>query len=122
MRGGCGRIYLLNDAMLFPPSDAPRILPAAGYIGKRYFALDTKKSADRFRPMKLNDYLSARGETQWDFAARAGIYQSAVSRLLNGGDLKGRHWAKIALATGGAVRPEDHWPPARPRKRSGKRG
>jgi predicted transcriptional regulator len=59
--------------------------------------------------MKLEHYLSERAETQDSFAKRAKIPQSAVSRLCHGGDVRGRIWARISVATAGLVRPEDHF-------------
>lgn len=60
--------------------------------------------------MRLEQYLYERGETQVSFAKRGQIPQSAVSRVVNGGDVRGRYWARITAATGGKVRPEDHFP------------
>ncbi len=64
--------------------------------------------------MRLRDYLSGRGESQLDFAARASVPQSAVSRLCNGGGVRFPTAAKIIRATrespapdGGTVTWED---------------
>ena len=68
---------------------------------------------DTLRPVRLEQYLYDRGERQAVFAKRAGIPQSAVSRVCNGGDVRGRFWARIAVASGGKVRPEHHFPVSR---------
>ena len=60
--------------------------------------------------MRLEQYLYERNEKQVAFAKRAGIPQSAVSRVCNGGDVRGRYWARITCASGGKVRPEHHFP------------
>lgn len=59
--------------------------------------------------MTLNDYLDRTGETQIDFAKRSGVAQSVLSRILAGGDARGRNWALISRATGGKVTPETHF-------------
>lgn len=63
--------------------------------------------------MRLEQYLYERGESQKAFAARAGVQQSAVSRLCNGGDVRGKVWARITTATGGKVTPKDHFAASR---------
>lgn len=59
---------------------------------------------------KLKDYLERRGENQRDFAKRAGMPQSTVSRLCRGRDACGRRWAQIEAATRGRVKASHHYP------------
>jgi predicted transcriptional regulator len=68
--------------------------------------------------MRLEQYLDQRNETQVDFARRAGIPQSSVSRICTGKDVRGRLWARIIAATGSRVQPRDHFPPkVKPKRR-----
>ncbi len=66
--------------------------------------------------MRLEHWLEENDERQLAFAKRAGIHQSVVSRLCNGGDARGPVWARIGLATKGSVQPSDHFPPPRKRR------
>lgn len=59
--------------------------------------------------MTLNEYLERTQETQVDFAKRSGVAQAVLSRILSGGDARGRNWALIAKATSGKVTAEDHF-------------
>jgi hypothetical protein len=60
--------------------------------------------------MTLCKYLKKTGESQSGFAKRSGLHRQQVGRLLGGADLYGQSWARVTLATGGAVMPQDHWP------------
>jgi predicted transcriptional regulator len=67
--------------------------------------------------MRLESYLAEIGQTQNAFAEEWGIVQSAVWKLCDGKDVRGRMWAKIAVATKGKVTPGDHFPFVPPAKR-----
>ena len=61
--------------------------------------------------MTLAEYLKETGESQRAFARRAGVSATQVVRLCNTDtDVGGRTWARIGVATGWAVTPEDHFP------------
>lgn len=60
--------------------------------------------------MRLESYLAEIGQTQNAFAKEWGIVQSAVWRICHKGDVRGRIWAIIAVATKGRVQPGDHHP------------
>lgn len=62
------------------------------------------------RQFTLREFLSITMESQSAFSARSGVPQSAISRLCNGGDVCGRHWARIMRASRGMVTPEIHFP------------
>ena len=58
--------------------------------------------------MKLSDYLEAEGISQGEFATKAGVSHTAVSRALSGDRLPGRNvMERIFRATGGRVTPND---------------
>lgn len=59
--------------------------------------------------MTLNEYLQRTGETQVEFAKRSGVAQAVISRIVSGGDARGRNWALISAATSGKVTAEDHF-------------
>jgi predicted transcriptional regulator len=61
--------------------------------------------------MRLSEYLERTGESQAEFAKRARLPQSVVSRVASGRDASGENWAKITEATAGKVQPRDHFPP-----------
>ena len=65
---------------------------------------------------KLRPYLAKNNEFQKDFAIRADMPQSAVSRLCNDGDVRGCYWARVAWATNGEVTPLDYFPVMKKRK------
>lgn len=67
---------------------------------------------------KLKPYLAKEDEWQKDFAIRADLPQSAVSRLCNDGDVRGKYWARVMRATKGEVTPLDYFPAE---KRRGKK-
>lgn len=65
--------------------------------------------------MTLAEYLAETGESQRAFARRAQVSDTQIWRLCNGhGDVGGRTWVRIAVATKWLVRPEDHFPPDDP--------
>lgn len=72
--------------------------------------LDWGETVQYFRTMRLESYLAEIGQKQKHFATEWGIAQSAVWRICNGGDVRGRIWAKISVATKGKVQPGDHHP------------
>lgn len=70
---------------------------------------------------KLRPYLARNKEFQKDFAIRANLPQSAVSRLCNDGDVTSLYWARVMWATNGEVTPLDYYPSKRGRP-PGKKG
>ena len=72
--------------------------------------VDRREIVQYCRTMRLESYLAEIGQTQNAFAVEWGIVQSAVWRICHGGDVGGRIWAKLAVATKGKVQPGDHHP------------
>lgn len=60
--------------------------------------------------IQLGEWLEISRTSQAEFAQESGLPQSAVSRLVNGGNVKTDYWAKVMRATYGAVRPEAYCP------------
>lgn len=71
--------------------------------------------------MRLSDYIEREGLTGTEFARKAGIQQSAVSKILAGLDAYGKTWAAIEKATGGEVTAGSHFEPARRRRKAPRR-
>jgi predicted transcriptional regulator len=80
-------------------------------VNAQKWGLRTYAKRDYSTGMKsLSEWIEEAGETQVSFAARAGINQSVISRMLKGGDAKGRTWAAITKATDGEVTPGSNFP------------
>jgi len=77
--------------------------------GQKY--LDHRRLVWQLLIMKLHDYLKRERLTQTEFASRAGVSITVISRTISGDRLPGRAVAmRIVAASGGAVGFDDIWP------------